>query len=68
MSRTIVVDYKCNGCGEVSERFLHRRESELSYPVFVCGSCGGVLEKQLSAPKAVLDSSFPGARIKREKE
>jgi len=63
-----VFDYKCNDCGKVEERFVTvHGDTDESFPVFRC-ECEGIMTKQLSAPTAVLDNSFPGAAIKRGKK
>ncbi len=61
----IFADYKCNKCDYVEEKFEEKRGD--SWPIFDCPKCEGNMYKTFSPVASVLDDSFPGAKIKREK-
>jgi len=63
----VLANYKCTKCEYVEEKMVERRGAS-GWPIFDCPECEeGRIYKVFAPNKSILDNSFPGAKIKREK-
>ncbi len=56
----IIIDFKCRSCSKIEEFFIDKQSKAMR----LC-SCGGLMDRQLSTANIHLDSSFPGAKMRK---